>query len=248
MLSDQSIRLFKYIVRKIDQGRIRADQPNTFLTYKSVHDDLGLELNGPTYGISLLYYGLTELATFLRDNNEPALSGLIVNQEDDQNRPSLPGEDYFRFHNREIDDYEWWLSQVRASINHDWDTILRIQLANDEISLIYPDEVSDDEDFVEGAVKQVIVNQYERSNKGRTRCLQHHGYNCTVCNLNFNDKYGEIGRNFIHVHHLIPLSNITEEYALNPVEDLRPVCPNCHAMIHRRKPPFSIDELRDKLK
>jgi predicted HNH restriction endonuclease len=49
------------------------------------------------------------------------------------------------------------------------------------------------------------------------------------------------------VHHLRPLSGIAEEYEIDPVEDLRPVCPNCHAMLHRKTPPYTIDELRLRL-
>ncbi|HHE7415551.1 TPA: HNH endonuclease, partial [Klebsiella pneumoniae] len=44
--------------------------------------------------------------------------------------------------------------------------------------------------------------------------------------------------------HLIPLSDIKENYSLDPKKDLIPVCPNCHAMLHRRNPPFSPEELK----
>ena len=62
--------------------------------------------------------------------------------------------------------------------------------------------------------------------------------------FNFGKVFGELGEGFIHIHHLRPLSEIGEEYKVNPVEDLRPVCPNCHAMIHRRSPPLSIEEVK----
>ncbi|MEG4267597.1 HNH endonuclease, partial [Microcoleus sp. Pol12A4] len=52
---------------------------------------------------------------------------------------------------------------------------------------------------------------------------------------------------FIHVHHIIPLSEINQEYEVNPIQDLRPLCPNCHAMIHRKYPPFTIEEIKDLL-
>ncbi len=57
--------------------------------------------------------------------------------------------------------------------------------------------------------------------------------------------YGQIGEGFIHVHHLKPLSEIGQEYEVDPIEDLRPVCPNCHAMLHRKKPPYTIEQLKD---
>jgi len=66
-----------------------------------------------------------------------------------------------------------------------------------------------------------------------------------VCNINFRDSYGEIGEGFIHIHHVNPLHTLDEEVLIDPVKDLIPVCPNCHAMIHRKKDKvISIDELR----
>ena len=112
---------------------------------------------------------------------------------------------------------------------------------------LYPDEVRDSETFREGAIRRVTVNAYERDPIARQRCIEHYGYQCSVCQCDFEEVYGEIGRGFIHVHHLRPLSGIAEEYEIDPVADLRPVCPNCHAMLHRRSPPYTIDELRSLL-
>ena len=70
---------------------------------------------------------------------------------------------------------------------------------------------------------------------------------CSVCNFNFGQVFGKLGEGFIHVHHLRPISEIGEEYVVDPIEDLRPVCPNCHAMIHRRSPPLSIQEIKNLL-
>jgi len=60
--------------------------------------------------------------------------------------------------------------------------------------------------------------------------------------------YGEVGRDIIHVHHLKPLAEIGEKYRVDPINDLRPVCPNCHVIIHTRNPPYSIDEVMAILK
>ncbi|MBK7495215.1 MAG: HNH endonuclease [Candidatus Omnitrophica bacterium] len=78
-------------------------------------------------------------------------------------------------------------------------------------------------------------------------CSRVHGLDCTVCGLNFEARYGELGKGFIHVHHLKPLALTDGEYELNPVADLRPVCPNCHAMLHRPEQTLSIEELRATL-
>ncbi len=98
--------------------------------------------------------------------------------------------------------------------------------------------------FVEGSVSQILQTRYERNPYARNLCLMHYGYTCEVCKFNFEKFYGNIGYRFIHVHHLTQISTIGKKYNINPVEDLRPVCPNCHAMLHKRNPPLSIEELR----
>ena len=112
---------------------------------------------------------------------------------------------------------------------------------------IYPDDVSEKEVHYEGAVKRTIVNRYERDYKARDKCIEHYGLKCQVCAFDFEKVYGELGAGFIHVHHLTQLSDIGAEYALDPIKDLRPVCPNCHAMLHKKNPPLPIDGLKEVL-
>lgn len=112
---------------------------------------------------------------------------------------------------------------------------------------LYPDDLEPGPKYAEGVKKQIRVNAYERNPKARTACLKHHGHNCAVCSFNFESRYGAIGRDFIHVHHLKPLALTDSEYKLDAVTDLRPVCPNCHAMLHRGTMVLGIEELRAKL-
>ena len=109
---------------------------------------------------------------------------------------------------------------------------------------LYPDELPLAGCFVEGASRIVRVNAYERDPKARPLCLAAHGTNCHVCNFNFEAVYGKVAEGFIHVHHLHPLSEVGEEHVVDPVADLRPVCPNCHAVLHRRVPALNIEELQ----
>ncbi len=109
---------------------------------------------------------------------------------------------------------------------------------------IYPDELDDEADIHEGAKKKVLVNRYERDKRARLKCIEHYGYKCFACEFDFTDRYGDHGTGFIHVHHLKPLHKIAKDYIVDPVNDLRPVCPNCHAMIHYRGGLLSIEELR----
>jgi len=82
-------------------------------------------------------------------------------------------------------------------------------------------------------VRSVKVDIYERSSIARGKCIEYHGLNCLICGINFGEKYGTLGEGFIHVHHLRPLHTIGEDYVVDYKKDLIPVCPNCHAMIHR---------------
>lgn len=98
--------------------------------------------------------------------------------------------------------------------------------------------------FREGAGKTIFVNRFERDIKARDACISHYGTSCQVCGIDFQEIYGDIGKGFINVHHLMPLASIGKEYDVDPLADLIPVCPNCHAMLHTSTPPLGIDEFR----
>jgi len=113
---------------------------------------------------------------------------------------------------------------------------------------LLPEEVDEDDGLVlEGARRSVVVNIYERDPNARRRCLNHWKPKCQVCRFDFGAIYGALGEGFIHVHHLQPLGELREEYQLDPIADLRPVCPNCHAMLHRQSPPLTIEQLQEIL-
>ncbi|CAN7595211.1 HNH endonuclease [Variovorax paradoxus] len=113
---------------------------------------------------------------------------------------------------------------------------------SDDEGFLYPDE------HFEGEGKQVVVNAYERDQGARRACIARYGPVCQACDLDFESVYGDIGRDFIHVHHLVALaSGGGVARRVDGVRDLRPVCPNCHAMLHRTEPSCSIGELRERM-
>ena len=101
--------------------------------------------------------------------------------------------------------------------------------------------------YAEGAVRQVLVNAYERNRAARQAAVRYHGHTCAVCDTDLVEFYGSVATGFIHVHHLKPLSEIAEGYRVIPETDLIPVCPNCHAMLHRHTPPLTVEELRQRI-
>jgi 5-methylcytosine-specific restriction enzyme A len=113
-----------------------------------------------------------------------------------------------------------------------------------DLGTALPEEVEVGRTYVEGSVTTVQINQYERNRAARDACLAHHGRKCCVCSFDFSMTYGALGKGYIHVHHLVPISDIGREYTLDPTADLVPICPNCHAMVHSTKPPLTIEQLR----
>ena len=116
------------------------------------------------------------------------------------------------------------------------------------LSLLEVVPINGDLGYIEGATEggfyRVPVNKYERSAVNRNLCIAAKGCICSVCGMNFQAKYGEIGIGYIHVHHIVPVSKMGPNYAVNPMSDLTPVCPNCHAMLHKKDPPLDVEELR----
>ena len=98
--------------------------------------------------------------------------------------------------------------------------------------------------LVEGATKSILVNAYERNPEARRLCKEHHGTSCCICGFDFGATYGAEAEGYIHAHHLRPLSEIGAEYVVDPVKDLRPVCPNCHAVLHLGGRCRTIDEVK----
>jgi 5-methylcytosine-specific restriction protein A len=100
--------------------------------------------------------------------------------------------------------------------------------------------------FTEGNIGTVTTTKYERNPYARDVCIKKHGTICRICGFDFGKVYGEIGKGFIHIHHLMPISEIGKEYLLDPINDLCPVCPNCHAMIHKRRPAYSLEDIKGR--
>ena len=109
----------------------------------------------------------------------------------------------------------------------------------------------DDEEVLEGqeegGSRTVVSTRYERSRVNRMRCIREYGTSCWVCDFDFGQTWGGIGFGFVEVHHRVPLAMMPENYRVDPIRDLIPLCSNCHSMIHKRVPVFQPDELRERL-
>lgn len=126
--------------------------------------------------------------------------------------------------------------------------LLKDNLLGDSIDQDIEAEIFEDGYGVEGRVKYYFGKGYERDSKNRRLAVERHGLNCYVCNFNFEAVYGERGKDYIEIHHIQPLSTLSEVMEVNPETDLVPLCANCHRMIHRRKDNvLSVEELKSIL-
>lgn len=141
-------------------------------------------------------------------------------------------------------------SQSKQEINASYGSEVRELIKKKQMTIMAEElPVQESYQLKEGAKKQVLVNSYERNYKARQICIEHYGCLCSVCGFDFAKFYGEEFKGKIHIHHLKALSEINGEYEVNPISDLRPVCPNCHLALHSTigNKPYSIDELKAKI-
>jgi len=113
----------------------------------------------------------------------------------------------------------------------------------------YLDDIPEgNEIFYEGEKRRVLVNAYERDREARKKCIDHFGTRCVICGIDFSLCYGPEFEGITHIHHLKKMADVGKKYQVNPLRDLIPVCPNCHTAIHSRKEPYTIEEMKQKIR
>ena len=89
----------------------------------------------------------------------------------------------------------------------------------------------------EAKLRRAKIREVLRLNDGRLIC------EVPGCGFDFQQTYGEVGVGYGHVHHLMPLGRSDKNGQRTNLQDLRIVCANCHAMIHRFGQCRSLDDL-----
>lgn len=101
-----------------------------------------------------------------------------------------------------------------------------------------------EEELTEGGKTARLVAFYERNPVLRAAAIKLHGTTCKACGFNFARAYGERGKDYIEVHHLVPISTYVEPTTVSAENDLTVLCSNCHRMVHRKKEkPLSLGQL-----
>lgn len=107
------------------------------------------------------------------------------------------------------------------------------------------EDAQDFQSHQEGSPTLYFGVRYERDPMRRLQAIAIHGLACQGCAFDFEKAYGEYAKGYIHVHHILPLSEFGGPKEVNPETDLITLCANCHAVVHcRREKTLSIDELK----
>lgn len=151
-----------------------------------------------------------------------------------------------------------WVSlelQIKYGFNPDEDSLSKFRsLLLCAVGLLMPlftEDINQDLEAIatdwreEGALVRVQTNRYERSRINRAICLDYYGFKCRGCGLLMKNMYGPLGEGVINVHHIEPVSEMGLSRVIDPINDLIPLCPNCHTIVHREFPPITPEGLRE---
>ena len=116
-----------------------------------------------------------------------------------------------------------------------------------EVKTVDSTEAEDEEqERYEGRLTEAKVLRRQRNRAARQQCLEASRYTCYVCGFNFEKTYGDIGKNFLEVHHTKPLATYDDEHPI-PQSELVALCSNCHSMVHSKREVLDVNELKEML-
>lgn len=226
-LDANGLRLLRLLVEKLPA--VRPGDPTSYVGYKEVHTELGLNLEAETYGDSLRHQGLDSLAEWAFSDRLPAITGLIIDRS-----KLLPGQGFFRLYKKseyDPDFYSWWEDQVREAKEHDWSPVLGTLVSPTSpgpSALQHP--VPRQNTTIECIIRDsAIVQQVKRL----------HDCRCQICShtiiLPGRVKYAE-------GHHIKPLGS--PHSGPDVLENLLCVCPNHHVELDYGAAMIDLNHLR----
>ena len=117
ILDENGLRLLRLLVARL--SNVKPNDPRTCISDQEVHDVLGLQQEGPTFGESLKRQGLNSLAEWSATSGKPGITGLIVDRSS-----LMPEEGYFKLFGRQPDDFDWWRTEIEKSKTFAWEPYL----------------------------------------------------------------------------------------------------------------------------
>ncbi len=223
-LDERGQRLLALLVQKL--GDVVPGHPDTYISYQAVHEKLGLDLLGRTYGESLKHQGFSSLANWTAAERNPGITGIIIDQN-----TLMPGEGYFRLFNKEPTDFPWWREQVQLSKDFDWSGYLPGSTVPESPRAV---------DIAEPTLRQESTTyRIIRDTNLAKRVKSLHGYRCQLCEYTLLLPNGSL---YAEAHHIQPLGE--PHNGPDVMENVLCVCPNHHAELDYGARRLQIGELR----
>ncbi len=141
-----------------------------------------------------------------------------------------------------------WATYPRSFTTPPSEIVGALRSVLDAFQVDIEDEAVESPNLTEGRRYYAEAKRYERDPHARAACVLHYGAFCSVCDFDFGSVYGDDVEKLIIVHHLTPLATRDRAYVVDPVKHLRPVCANCHLVIHRKDPPYTIAQVRKMIR
>ena len=147
---------------------------------------------------------------------------------------------------------EWEKDYPKFKLVLGADQLIVLELNKERVNTIRDMESLERDEIKKIEAEEGKIYKSEATFRSRNRTLIeakkiNSDYCCEVCGMNFKEIYGKIGEGYVVAHHKNPIGN-TEKSAKTTLDDIALVCANCHAMLHTKNPPISLDELRNKMK
>jgi 5-methylcytosine-specific restriction enzyme A len=144
--------------------------------------------------------------------------------------------------------YKWAPRESGSMIPSEYARALWTEIASLGSAEGHPDHYLPE--YIEGSTREVTLTSRERNPAARKACLEHYKWRCQACEVRLDEVYGNAAAGLIHVHHKNPLANADGARGVNYIEDLVPLCPNCHGVAHYGMPrnePRSVEKIRQLL-
>lgn len=209
-------------------GKAKSKDVATFL---EIEEETGIDRRGIGTQVGRISRRCKELGL-------PLISVLVVSSVD-QKTPNGFSKEFYP-DSKEENDEVCRKEKEKVYAQNDWSALLDWGTYDN----VYPDEEKFSLVTIEGKKKTVKITQYERNPKLRRACIEKYGTTCAICGFDAVKTYGEEFKGKIHIHHIVPL-NKTGEKEMSE-DDLRPVCPNCHMILHSKGngEVYTIEEVR----
>jgi hypothetical protein len=231
-LTPDAERLLRQLVQMLESGTVIPGEPQTYPLYSQVHDALGLELRGPTYGVSLKHQGLEDLAKWILGRGFPALTGIVVDGVTLE-----PHRSYFQLHGHNQANYNWWRQQISDAVSFNWKPYLSgdPELVGDTA----PPETDIASDIA-SPPPRVLTTEYRilRDTELARRIKRLHEYRCQICGERIELPDGSF---YAEAHHVQPLGQ--PHGGVDDARNVVCVCPNHHAMLDLGTMPLNSKKL-----